>query len=382
MIDWLQPGLVYDFKGFVRGEQVSLPWVTSNIWLVGRYSGGYAWAGLFNTVSTAGLPDLTPEAAPPALAQPHERTVGKVAANLRKGAGANFDLIMGLPGAEAGQLNPDKTYPMQGYVRGQKVGNTDVWFVSKSGGFVHAEGFTNTTVTGLADLTPKPSTPQPTPTPAPTPAPAAVMVKDAPCVTELHPARQGHFQAGNFPAKPAKIVIHQFHGKSYDAHIQGAVAWFQSPENKGTTSAHFAVEGSDIWQVVSLANRAYHAGAAGNDFIGIETHVGLNDALNERTFWSLVKLIKEIADKLGYMPELVVHKGLMVTDCGTDIRIDDYRKAVTASPAPVTPPTVPVTPAPTPTPTTPPPAKAEPTAREFVDWLYVEFIAARAANNK
>lgn len=347
-ISWLDAGKVYDFKGFVRGETVSLPWVTSNIWLVGKYTGGYAWAGLFNTVSTAGLPDLTVEPKPPALAAPNERTVGKIDAYLRKGSGTNFGLMTGLPGAEDGKLKPDHTYQMKGYVRGQKVGDTDVWFVSKSGGYAHSAAFTNTGVAGLSDLTPKAAeVPAPsTPEKPPAPVMGYSFNKSVSCVTEVLPARVGHFQAEGLPKRPMKIVVHQFDGRDKGVHIDSVVNWFRSENNDRLSASHFVVEGSRIVQMVGLGvpgktngDRAYHAGPAGNDFIGIETYVGPN-GMDAATFASVVRLIVELQALYGYVFELVDHRSLASTSCGADVDIPAYKAAVSKAPAtsPSTPP--------------------------------------------
>lgn len=54
-------GLVLDFKGFVRGQNVN----DSDIWFVGRYSDGYVHSSCFEDRDTHDLPDLTPPPAAP-----------------------------------------------------------------------------------------------------------------------------------------------------------------------------------------------------------------------------------------------------------------------------------------------------------------------------
>lgn len=201
LVQWFEPGKTYDFKGFVRGESVN----GNNIWFVGKYTGHYVWSGGFTSQSTAGLPDLSPDPKPVVLQTPYERTVGSVAVNLRKGAGPNFGLLKLGAGStvEDGMLDPGKEYVFQGYVRGQKVGTSDIWLLSKSGGYAHIDGFLTKALTGLPDLTPKVTVPVVTPPKAPVTAPAASYSfnKAVSCVTEVRPARVGHFQAEGLPKR-------------------------------------------------------------------------------------------------------------------------------------------------------------------------------------
>lgn len=343
LIDWFVPGSVYDFKGFVRGDSVN----GNNIWFVGLHTGGFAWSGAFTSQSTANLADLTPAAKPAETIAPNERTVGTVVANLRSGAGTNHGLKI-LESVPDGQLKIDTTYVFKGYVHGELVGGSDIWLVSKSDGYAHIGAFTNRTVDGLPDLTP--AAPAPTPE-APAPAPAPVLTysfnKDLDCVTDVRPAGIGHYAADGLPKKPLKIVIHQFDSTVKAVGIESVISWFQSPD--GNTSAHFAVQDENITQIVKLGDRAYHAKAAGNDFVGIETHVGPNGN-TAATFASVVKLIVAIQNHYGYRMELVDHRSLNATSCGTNIDLPAYKAAVAAAtntaPTPVETPVV-VVPAPT-----------------------------------
>lgn len=52
---------IMDFKGFVKAQYVN----GSDIWFVGRYTGGYSHSRSFQDSSTNGLPDLTPAPANP-----------------------------------------------------------------------------------------------------------------------------------------------------------------------------------------------------------------------------------------------------------------------------------------------------------------------------
>lgn len=74
IIKTFEPNDVLDFKGFVRGENVS----GNPIWFVGAYSGGFCWSGAFTDSGTNGLPDLTPAPEvvipPPPVAKPYTFT--------------------------------------------------------------------------------------------------------------------------------------------------------------------------------------------------------------------------------------------------------------------------------------------------------------------
>lgn len=67
----IAPNTVEIFKGFVRGEKVTIGTMTTNIWYVDDK--GYAWAGGFASQSVVGLPDLTivtPPKVPPVVTPP------------------------------------------------------------------------------------------------------------------------------------------------------------------------------------------------------------------------------------------------------------------------------------------------------------------------
>jgi GH25 family lysozyme M1 (1,4-beta-N-acetylmuramidase) len=131
-------GETYDFKGFVHGESVD----GNDIWLVGRYTGGYVWSGAFTDTGTHDLPDMTP-ANVPAL-QGFQRTVGNSVINYRKAPEVMPDNVIKT-------FNPGEILDFTAWTHGALVDGSDIWFQGKyTGGWSHSGGFTDT---GAHDLT-------------------------------------------------------------------------------------------------------------------------------------------------------------------------------------------------------------------------------------
>ncbi len=221
-------------------------------------------------------------------------------------------------------FNVGDTYNFKGYVHGESVSGNDIWFVGAyTGHYAHSSGFGDKSTNGLANLTaPSPTptptpTPTPAPTPTPTPAPSPTFIKDLACVTEVIPAGSTHYEVGNFPANPAKAVIHDFGTRGVDT-IGSLINTFTN--TSGTTSAHFAVSGKRIVQLVKLTNRAYHAGSSGNGFIGIET----DPYQDNDTIESTKTLLRELRSKYGYKFPLIEHNQIMATACGDDVDLSKY----------------------------------------------------------
>lgn len=145
-------GDTYDFKGWVRGEEVD----GNNVWFVGRYTGGYAWSGAFNDKSTNGLADLNVTEL-----LPYQRQVGGSVINYRKTPEIWPDNVIKTFG-------PGEVLDFDAWTRGTAVDGIDVWFRGKhTGGWSHAGGFTNQTTAGLTEVklttTPTPANPPATP---------------------------------------------------------------------------------------------------------------------------------------------------------------------------------------------------------------------------
>lgn len=308
-------GDVLTFKGFVRGEAVD----SNNIWFVGAFTGGYAWSGGFTDKGTHDLPDLTPE---PAL-QPFQRKIGSDAVNYRKDPHVAPDNVI--------QLFPaGEVLDFKGWVYGQPVNGNSIWFVGKyTGGYVWSGGFADKGVHDLANL-------NAVPLPDPVPEPEYKFLPEFDFV-EVIPAAVDNFKYGNFPDKPAKLVLHDFGTEGHDT-IGSTLNEFK---RKGSEkSAHFVVSGKRIVQMVSLKDRAYHAGPNGNGFVGVES----DPKQDTDTIASVNKLLNALRDRYGYVLPLIKHSQIMVTKCGDDVDFANYEVKPVPEPEPL----------PTPAPPTPP----------------------------
>lgn len=136
---------IVNFKGYVRGESVD----GNNIWFVGRFTGGYSHSSGYTDSSTTGLDDLTPVVVTPPVLAANQRQVASDAMNVRSTAKIAPDNVTQL-------LQPSAVITLKGYVRGQNVDGVDIWFVLEDGTYTWSAGYTNATVDGLTDLTPKP----------------------------------------------------------------------------------------------------------------------------------------------------------------------------------------------------------------------------------
>jgi hypothetical protein len=355
--------LILDFKGFVRGEDVD----GNNVWFVGAYSDTYFWSGGFTDSSTNGLADLTPAPlTPPApTLSPYQRIVGSSVIRYRKAPNTSAEIII--------EYQPGDILTFSQFTRGESVNGNNIWFKGAiSGGYAWSGGFDDQTTNGLTEEVATAPVPTPSPTsPDNIPTPAYSFVPDFDFV-EYRPAHITNLQAAYdnpgvtvFPANPAKAVIHQFDAKAKHPSIDGVITFFQTERPGKETSAHFVVAGKRIVQMVSLKDRAYHAGTVGNNYIGIET----DPQQDPETIASVKKLLKALKEKYGYEFPLTLHKDVPgnSTNCGVEINLGDYKLDAEPAPEP-TPTPVPIpTPEPQPEPTVP--AKTE---EEIID----DFLAS------
>lgn len=211
-------------------------------------------------------------------------------------------------------LDKDPVFNFKGFVRGEAVNGNNIWFVgAKSGGYfssVAFEGGANTA--GLPDLTPPTTISTPIPTPPVDNYPS--FTKDLACVTEVIPAYSGNYEVGNFPQLPTGVVLHDFGTDGVNSYLS-AINYFKKPGVE--ISAHFVVSGKNITQMVSLKNRAWHAGAKGNDKIGIEIDPDVDT--NMETKASVLLLLKELDAKYGTLQRFL-HSQFMATSCGDDVQ--------------------------------------------------------------
>lgn len=257
--------------------------------------------------------------------QPYQRVVGANGVNYRREPNTGAEIIQ--------EFQPEEVLDFRGYVKGESYSGNNIWFVGRyTGGYCWSGAFKDTSTHDLPDLTaPVVNPPQPPVTPVP---PKYEFTKDIDCVTEVKPAAIGNFEYNNFPSNPSKAVIHDFGTLGKDT-FSGTVAWFQNP--KSEVSAHFVISGKNIVQMVAIKDRAYHAGSAGNNFIGIET----DPAQDPDTIASTRKVLEQLKAKYGYQLELIEHNQLMPTACGDDVDLKNYDITPVEPPKPTDPPTTP-----------------------------------------
>lgn len=330
LLRWLDPDTTYDFKGYVTRN--------GETWFVGRYSDGFAKATGFADEGTHDLPDLTSTLFPAPAPSNNVRTTGPDGVNRRKGPDKNAELI--------NAFGPGLDITLGGYViatdpYGQ--GNR-IWFVGGiSGGYMHSSGFTNTSVEGLPQLA------APTDVSPVSPPKVYDFTPDLDWVEKV-PALLSNLEVGRAPLKSNPTVIHQMGTPGVDT-IGSTINEFQ--REGAFKSIHFAVSGKRCVQMVSLKDRAYHAGSVGNDYVGIET-----DPMQDAETIATVRRLLMDLQSLGYSPVLIRHKDVPGnnTTCGTLIDLSKYQ---IEKPSPVTP--------------TPTPAPARTELDDFFDWLKSEF---------
>lgn len=364
-----KPGDVLTFKGYVRGQSVS----GNNIWFVGFYSGTYFHSSGFKDTGTHDLPDLTPAPAPapaPALT-PTQRKVA-VAVKYRKAPTTTAEVIIEYKAGDV--LN------FSHFTRGETVSGNNIWFKGAlSGGYAWSGAFENKSTTGLIEeVAPAPApTPTPTPVPSPTPAPVPAKYAFTPDFdfVEVIPAALPNFMFGNFPTNPEKVVIHQFGTLGVDT-LNSTINTFTNPNMERVASSHFVVSGKRIIQMVSLKDRAYHAGTVGNNYVGIET----DPAQDADTIASTKRLLAALKEKYGYELTKTLHKDVSgnSTNCGASITLSKYDLAPVVVIPPTNPVPVPVpTPVPAPVPTPSPVPDEEAIISAFLQFLKSEYFKSK-----
>jgi len=313
------------FTGYVIGEDVN----GINIWF--KDDNGYAWAGGFESQSIVGLPNLTPEQ----VLLPNQReTAGQV--TLRNSPDKNATATATFPA--------DRVLDFKGYVRGTQPypdDSNNVWFVGAySDSYVWSGAFKDTSTTGLTFL--GPSSPA-TPTPAPVEAYSFVADFDFARAVPAHLSNVQRAQDNSgvlvFPVAPSTAVCHWWGDPMTSISMQSVIGEFQ--RENSFKSAHFVVS-LEIIQMVSLKDRAYHAGAAGNGWVGIEVDpraYGTDETakLIQANVRKLLTALKEA--KYSYQLALTLHKDVPGnnTNCSS-LRLSDFD--ITPPPVVVVPPVV------------------------------------------
>lgn len=279
-----------------------------------------------------------------------------------------------------------------GYVKGEDPYGTgdDAWYKTVSGYFVWANAAGNDIggLQYLGDMSGQKPAPAPAPTPAPAPAPAPTP-QPAPAAydfaldfvevngirVEKIPAAVGNFGVGNFPAAPFKVVKHWWNDPALKPLIDGVIAEFR--REGSFKSAHFVVGADRIVQMVSLKDRAYHAAAVGNDWVGIEIDPRATEdsAYGERIRANVRALHALLDEKYGYHLLATLHKD--VPQCSTTCSGLNLALLENQAPAPAPAPEPAPQPAPVPVPT----PSEESVVRAFlarvVEWLIANFVTAK-----
>lgn len=336
LIQTYKKGDILNFSEFARGDNFQ----NTDIWLKGSISGGYMWAGAVEGGSaTTGLTEEKKNTGPALSAT--QRKIAAETGWYRKSPKLNGEVIQ--------QYNKGDVLNFSQYVVGDSFMNNNIWFKGAiSGGYMWSGAFDGGANTKGLTLEKVASTPTPTPTPS-EPATGSYSFKKDFDFVEYIPAAAPNLQQGNFPTNQTDVVIHQFGTLGVDT-VNSTVNTFTNPNMDRVASAHFVVSGKRIIQMVSLNDRAYHAGSVGNNYVGIET----DPAQDADTIASTKKLLAALRDKYGKELTKHLHKNVPgnSTNCGASITLSKYDLDKVAKPTPTpTPDVKPVTPpvvAPTP----------------------------------
>lgn len=127
--------------------------------------------------------------------------------------------------------------------------------------------------------------------------------------TAVTDVKQSHNYSSGRPAgSPNQIVVH--HWGSFGQSHQGVVDYLCNPGNHGA-SAHYVASAGRVTQLVSDADRAWHAGRSGNPRgIGIECR----PEMSAGDIATVQELIKAIWSEHGHLP-VVGHRDHMATAC-------------------------------------------------------------------
>jgi hypothetical protein len=311
----LTPGTVATMSGWVYGTSVG----GNRVWFRGAFSGDWFWSGGFTDTGTHGLADLNTVDPP---AGPTQRRVGAMASNGRSKPTTSVPVVQ--------TLEPGTVADFKAWAHGESVQGQDVWFQGAyAGNWFWAGGFIDQ---GTHDL-PEMGTPEPAP-------PQYTFEAFSPVVTEVVPCAPTNYEAGQngerFPLEQSDVVLHDYGTYNQDTY-QGTVAWFQNPS--AFTSAHFVVSGGHRTQMVSLNDRAFHAGADGNWFVGIEIDPVVGQPVGTPNRQETIDSVNLLLDALRahYGKDTFVyhrHSEFMQTSCGDDIHFEDYPQGVIIDPPP------------------------------------------------
>jgi hypothetical protein len=218
---------------------------------------------------------------------------------------------------------------MDGWTRGEAVQGQDIWYRGAfAGNWFWAGGFTDQDPHDLPEVAPDPA------------PPAYTFLAFDPVVTEVIPCAPENYESGQggtrFPIDQTEVILHDYGTYQQDTY-EGTVSWFQN--SAAFTSAHFVVSRGHRTQMVSLEDRAFHAGADGNWFIGIEVDPVVGQPVGTEGRQETIDSVNLLLDALRayYAVDTFVyhrHSEFMLTSCGDDIHFEDYPQDVIIDPPP------------------------------------------------
>lgn len=289
----LQPGEVGNFDGWIHGQNVG----GNDVWFRG-ISGNWFWSGGFTDTGTHDLADLNPVVVPPVTGM---RTVlATIPVRYRNASNTGATELGVYPAGS------EQTFAY--WQTGEGVNGNNVWYVTADkANFSWSGGYTSTSKDGLTELvatTPPPTTVWPS-----TPY---TFTKAGDFVTRVEPAHWSNFEnqysvpdatkRKGFPALPTSVVNHQW-GAQGAYLISSVINTFKAVHNNADdrVSAHFVVNADEIVQMVSLSDRAYHAGADGNGFVGIEIDPFISETVNGELTDRAKKIIANVRKVLIFL---------------------------------------------------------------------------------
>ena len=312
----LQPGEIGSFTGWIHGQHVTTAYANTDMWYRG-ISGNWFWAGGFTEISGHDLTDLNPP--PPSIAG--ERIVlGTLPARYRTASNTAASILGEYP------INSKQVFGF--WQKGENVDGIDLWYVNATQTeFSWSGGFTTQDKTSLVEL---PTVPPPV---NPWPSTPYSFEAAGPFVTRVAPAHWSNFEnvysvpnpadRKGFPPLPTSAVNHQW-GNPGDYSIGSVINTFQARHDNPAdrVSAHFVVNAQEIVQMVSLNDRAYHAGSGGNNYVGIEIDPYIGDPAHDgqAIIDNVRKVLIFLGQRNGLTPLVnVLHKNIegAATSCGT-----------------------------------------------------------------
>lgn len=226
------------------------------------------------------------------------------------------------------EFPPGDVLDFRGWVYGEDPygDGRNIWFKGRySETWFWSGAFTDQGTHDLADLNAAP--PAPAPTTPQYPIEKYTFEKAGDFVTRVAPADWSNFEneysepdpakRKGFPAKPTKVVIHQWDDPAKNPRIEGVIAKAQGRSAPGgEMSPHLVIDNDNTVQTLPLQGvRGYHAGPGGNDFYGFECDPDMEPA----TILRIREALEFLRDQDGYVHELELHRNVAATACGFSI---------------------------------------------------------------